>query len=381
MEFALNDQQQSVRELARRYAQDRLLPGMQAREEAAAVDGDWPDLSRERAGLFEQGFGGMLLPEDEGGLGLDHLSFSLALEELSRVDPSMGQLLSNHNALGVGWMRHATLRLREAWLPRLATGQALAAWTRMDDLQQPLLALEDGPFLVLNGVKRMVTAGAIGDLLLVSAQLDGRRVLLALQAATEGVSRAREPKSLGLRGAGIGRVEFHNVRVDEEARLDTRTSGKGLMLIRATASLGWASVALGIMEGSARLAQDYAGQREQFNRTIDQFEAVRFKIVDMQVKLEATRSLVWRAAAAADAGQPTEFARLADLARLMGAEGAGFCGRECVQIHGGYGYSREYHAERFMRDARGMELVGGGVENLREAVAGQWLGLSQASLG
>jgi len=376
MEFMLNDAQQAVRELARRYAQDRLLPGMQAREEASAVEGEGPDLSRERAGLFEQGFGGILLPEDEGGLGLDHVSFSLALEELAKVDPSMGQLLSNHNALGVGWVRHAVPRIREEWIPRLASGQALAAWTRMDDLQKPLQAREDGPFLVLDGVKRMVTAGAIGDLLLVSANLEGRRVLLAVPADTPGIRREREPKSLGLRGAGIGRVEFHGVRVDEDARLDLRASGKGLMLVRATASLGWASVALGIMEGSARLARDYAAQREQFGRTIDQFEATRFKLVDMQAKIEAVRSLAWRAAAAADAGQPTEFARLADMARLLGAEGAAFCGRECVQIHGGYGYSREFHAERFMRDARGMELVGGGVEGLREQIASQWIGIS-----
>jgi butyryl-CoA dehydrogenase len=376
MEFMLNDAQQAVRELARRYAQDRLLPGMQAREEASAVEGEAPDLTRERAGLFEQGFGGVLLPEDEGGLGLDHVSFSLALEELAKVDPSMGQLLSNHNALGVGWVRHAVPRIREEWIPRLASGQALAAWTRMDDLEAPLQAREDGPFLVLDGVKRMVTAGAIADLLLVSANLDGRRVLLAVPVHTPGIVREREPKSLGLRGAGIGRVEFHGVRVDADARLDLRASGKGLMLVRATASLGWASVALGIMEGSARLARDYAAQREQFGRTIDQFEATRFKLVDMQAKIEAVRSLAWRAAAAADAGQPTEFARLADMARLLGAEGAAFCGRECVQIHGGYGYSREFHAERFMRDARGMELVGGGVEGLREQIASQWIGIS-----
>lgn len=374
MDFSLTDQQEAVRDTVRRFAVEQLLPGIHEREEQVAAGGPWPDLSRERAGLFELGFGGMLLPEDEGGLELDHLSFHLALSELSRVDPSMGQLLSNHNALGVGWMRHAEPRLREAWLPRLASGQALASWVRMDDLQRPLMAVENERGYVLDGVKRMVTAGAIGDVLLTSAQLDGRRVVLALQSATDGVTREREPLSLGLRGAGIGRVAFDQVQVDEEARLDTRISGKGLMLVRATASLGWASVALGIMEGAAEAATHYSAQREQFGKTINSFEAMRFKLADMQWKIESTRSLALRAAAAADSGQPTEFARLADLARLAGAEGAAFCGREGVQIHGGYGYSREYHAERFMRDARGMELVGGGVEGLREQIATRWIG-------
>jgi alkylation response protein AidB-like acyl-CoA dehydrogenase len=188
------------------------------------------------------------------------------------------------------------------------------------------------------------------------------------------VTLEREPLSLGLRGAGIGRVTFTQVQVYENARLDTRISGKGLMLVRATASLGWASVALGIMEGAADAARLYSAQREQFGRSINSFEALRFKLADMQWKIESTRGLALRAAAAADAGQPTEFARLADLARLAGADGAAFCGREGVQIHGGYGYSREYHAERFMRDARGMELVGGGVEGLREQIAARWIG-------
>jgi alkylation response protein AidB-like acyl-CoA dehydrogenase len=374
MDFTLSDQQDAVRDMARRYAVERLLPGIAEREEQVASGGPWPDLSRERAGLFELGFGGMLLPEDEGGLELDHLSFHLALVELSQVDPSMGQLLSNHNALGVGWMRHAEPRLKELWLPRLAAGQALASWVRMDDLQQPLQAVATERGFELTGVKRMVTAGAIGDLLLANANLEGRRVVLALQAATEGVTLEREPLSLGLRGAGIGRVTFTQVQVDENARLDTRISGKGLMLVRATASLGWASVALGIMEGAADAARLYSAQREQFGRSINSFEALRFKLADMQWKIESTRGLALRAAAAADAGQPTEFARLADLARLAGADGAAFCGREGVQIHGGYGYSREYHAERFMRDARGMELVGGGVEGLREQIAARWIG-------
>ncbi|MDP2359500.1 MAG: acyl-CoA dehydrogenase family protein [bacterium] len=379
MDFLLSDDQQAVREMARRYANERLLPGIREREETIAAGGPWPDLGRERAGLFELGFAGMLLPEDEGGMGLDHLSFHLAVEELSRVDPSMGQLISNHNALGVGWMRHAEPRLRQAWLPRLAAGQALAAWTRMDDIRQPLKAEETPRGLRLNGAKRMVTAGAIGDLLLVSATLAGRRIVLGMPAHMPGVTQEREPLSLGLRGAGIGRVSFTDVEVDEDHRLDTRISGKGLMLVRATASLGWASVALGIMEGAADLAQQYAAQREQFGRRIDSFEAIRFKLADMQWKMEATRGLALRAAIAADAGQPTEFARLADLARLAGAEGASFCGREVVQIHGGYGYSREYHAERFMRDARGMEMVGGGVEGLREQIAERWIGESAAT--
>lgn len=374
MNFTLSDDQQAVREMARRYAVEQLLPGMQAREEAMAGQGAMPGLERERGGLFEMGFGGMLLPEDEGGLELDHLSFSLALEEISRVDPSMGQLLSNHNAIGIGWMRHAAPRLRDNWLPRLASGQALASWVRMDDIHQPLVATLDPRGLRLNGVKRMVTAGATGDVLLVSALLDDKRVVLALQAATEGVTQEWEPKSLGLRGAGIGRLVFRDVLVDEDARIDSQLSGKALMLLRATASLGWASVALGIIEGATHLSQAYAAQREQFGRTIDRFEAVRFKLADMLLKAEAARSLTWRAAAAADAGQPSEYARLADLARLAGSEGATYCGRECVQIHGGYGYSREYHAERFMRDARGMELVGGGVENLRESIAERWIG-------
>ena len=374
MNFTLSDDQQAIRETARRYAMDKLLPGLREREETMAGQGEMPSLSRERAGLFEMGFGGMLLSEDEGGLGLDHLSFSLALEEISRVDPAMGQLLSNHNAIGVCWMSHAVPRLKEAWLKRLATGQALASWVRMDDLREPLKASPHPRGYVLNGVKRMVTAGAIGDLLLVNADLEGRRVVLTLPAFSEGVTQEWEPKSLGLRGAGIGRLLFRDAVVDEDARLDSLLSGKALMILRATASLGWASVALGICEGAAELARSYAAQREQFGRTIDRFEAVRFKLADMLLKAEATRSLAWRAAAAADAGQPTEFARLADLARLQGAEGASFCGRECVQIHGGYGYSREYHAERFMRDSRGMELVGGGVENLRESIAERWIG-------
>lgn len=363
MDFRPGEDALAIQDATRRFARERLLPGALARDEAGA------DPAGLRGELFEMGFGALTIPEEAGGLGLEPLAFALALEELAVVDASLALQLAWHNLQAELLLRSGDEAAIERWLPRLAAGELLAAHAAADG-EEPLKAEADGEGWTLSGRKRWVTGGRVAGLVLATARIGDGHGLFALELPMDGVVLEDEAAALGLRGAGLCALRFHDARLGAESRLDGPRDAESLLEeLRPLRGLAMAAVGLGLGRGALELAQAYAAQREQFGRTIDRFEAIRFKLAEMDLKTEAVRGLVWRAAAAAAAGEDGEFGRLAPMAKLMSAECATFCAVEGVQVHGGYGYSREYHAERLMRDARALPLIDGASETVRESIA------------
>lgn len=366
MDFRPSEEQLAVQDMTRRFARETLLPGILEREEQFA------EAVKARQELFEMGFGALLLPEEDGGMGLDTQCFVLALQELAAVDAALALQLAHHNVFGVMLLREmAGPDLRDAWMEQLSAGQLLAVWAGTEDQEDPLALRQEKDGLVLEGGLRWVTGGASAGLVMVGMRREEGSRLLLLPGDTPGLTRLAEDRSLGLRCAGISRFKLKDVNLASQHELAFEEQLPAA--VRQLAAIAWGAVSLGMMIGAAELSRTYAAERVQFGRSIDSFEAIRFKLAEMALRIESLTGLLVRAAAARDAGMDAESGRLADMAQLAGAIGASYCGRECVQIHGGYGYSREYHAERFMRDSRAMELVGGGAESLRERLATTWM--------
>lgn len=365
MDLRLSEDALAIRDTTRRFARERLLPGARERDESGADPGAL------RAELFEMGFGALTLPEDSGGLGFEPLAFALALEELAAVDASLALQLAWHNLQAELLLRSGAELPIERWLPRLAAGEVLAVHAAADG-EDPLRATQADEGWSLKGHKRWVTGAKVAGFGIALARVGEEHGLFAFGLPETGVALEEEAGTLGLRCAGLGALHFHGAKLAAEARLDgPRDAGGLLEELRPLAGLALGAVGLGLAQGALELSKAYAAQREQFGRSIDRFEAIRFKLGAMETKIEAVRGLVWRAAAAAASDDGADFARLAAMAKLMSAECATFCAVEGVQIHGGYGYSREYHAERLMRDARALPLIDGSSEKVREAIAGR----------
>jgi alkylation response protein AidB-like acyl-CoA dehydrogenase len=367
MDLRLGEETLAIRDTTRRFAREQLLPGLRERDERAA------DPAALRGELFEMGFGALTLPEDAGGLGLGPLELALALEELAAVDASLALQLAWHN-LQAELLQRAGGGAARRWLPGLVSGERLVVWAAADG-EEVLRAEAVETDWRLTGLKRWVGGARAAGLALATARTAEGMGLFAVELPREGVSVEAEPRALGLRCTGLAALRFRSAMLPGEARLDgARSAGELLAELRPLRALALAAISLGLARGAFELALAYAAQREQFGRSIDRFEAIRFKLVEMELRCEALRGLLWRAAAAASAGDAAEAARLAEMAKLMSAETATFCAVEGVQIHGGYGYSREFHAERLMRDARALPLIDGSSEAVRESLAVRLIG-------
>jgi alkylation response protein AidB-like acyl-CoA dehydrogenase len=375
MDFRYSEEQLAVQDMTRRFAREKVLPGVRERDEAGQVP---DDLRRELLGM---GFGAMLVPEEWGGMAMDSISYSIALEELSAVDASLAVALSVTNSLGCApLLAFGTPDQRERFLRPLCDGRMLAAFCLSEagagsDVRSLETRIErDGEHYVITGSKMWVTNGSRADLFLVigagpdSSDPRGAKTALLVEKDTPGMSVGKLEDKMGLRCSDTALMHFDAVRVPKANLL--HEEGKGLHVALAMLDggrIGIASQALGLARGAFELALDYAKQREQFGKTIDQFQLIQFKFADMAVRIEAARNLIYKACSLRDAG--LDYSRYAAMAKLYASETANFCARECVQIHGGYGYSREYHAERFMRDARVTEIYEGTSEIQRIVIA------------
>lgn len=375
MDFRYSEEQLAVQEMTRKFAREKVLPGVRARDEAAEI----PDeLRRELLGM---GFGAMLVPEQWGGMGMDSISYSIALEEISAVDASLAVALSVTNSLGCApLLKFGTPEQQERFLRPLCDGRMLAAFCLSEagagsDVRSLETRIErDGDGYVITGSKMWVTNGSRADLFLVigagpdSPDPRGAKTALLVEKGTPGLSVGKLEDKLGLRCSDTALMHFDGVRVPRANLL--YDEGKGLHVALAMLDggrIGIASQALGLARGAFELALAYAKTREQFGQSIDRFQLIQFKFAEMATRIEAARNLVYKACSLRDAGE--EFSRYAAMAKLYASETANFCARECVQIHGGYGYSREYHAERFMRDARVTEIYEGTSEIQRIVIA------------
>jgi butyryl-CoA dehydrogenase len=355
--FALSEEHQAIQETTSGFVKDVLLPSIRERDDARE------DALEARATLMEMGFGGMTLAEDVGGLDLDSLSISLVLEEIARVDPALSLQLAWHNVWGLGLLQQSQSVSAKKLLTQAAAGETLLCWAGESDLD---VVKEADAYVVHGRLTQRPALAAAGHLIFIATTQE-KEGLFLLDMNQNNVTCESDEQSMCLHTAAWGKAQFENARAELLLPLDETPAA--LHSLRAMESLALGSIALGLLQGAFHLAKQYASEREQFGRRIDQFEAIRFKLGQMALDTVRLDALRMKAAWVLTEKGSRAAAQLCDMLRLDAALAAAEAGREGVQVHGGYGYSREYHAERYMRDARLLGSISGGLEVLGERIA------------
>lgn len=374
MFFAFNDEQLAVKEAAREFTQQELLPGVIERDKTMTH----PTEQLKRMG--ELGFLGMMVKPEYGGGGMDTLSYVLAMEEISKVDSSASVAMSVNNSLVCwGLEMYGTEAQKEKYLPKLATGEWIGSFclsepeAGSDATSQRTTALDMGDHYLVNGTKNWITNGGKSKVHLVVAQTDASKGhhginVLIIESDWPGVSIGAKEDKLGIRASDTHTIMYTDVKVPKENRIGDDGFGfKFAMNTLNGGRIGIAAQALGIAAGAYELAVKYAKEREAFGKAISNHQAIAFKLADMATEIEAARLLVYRAAWVKDQGK--DFANCAAMAKLFASEVAMKHTVEAVQIHGGYGYVKEYHVERLMRDAKITQIYEGTSEMQRIVIS------------
>lgn len=378
MIFDLTEDHLMMRKLARDFAEKECLPGLEERDEKE-------EFSRE---LFDKmgelGFCGVVFPEEYGGTEADYLSYAIIVEELSRVDASMGVTLSAHLSLGSNpiWLA-GTHEQKLKYLKPLAEGKALGAFgltepnAGSDASGTRTMYTDGGDCWILNGSKIFITNAYYGDTYVVFASKDrslGHKGISAfiVEKGAPGFSFGQKLKKLGIKSSATYELIFEECKIPKENLLGKE--GEGFKLAMKTLDggrIGIASQALGIAQGAYEAAVKYAKEREQFGQSIASFQNTQFTLADMATQIEAARLLVYQAAYLDSAGKP--YGKQSAMAKLFASETAMWVTTKAVQIFGGYGYSREYPVERMMRDAKITEIYEGTSEIQRSVIGSQIL--------
>ncbi len=364
MNFKLTEEQIMIRDAARDFAQNVLLPGVIERDENQTFPAE------EIKQMGELGFLGMMVDPKYGGSGLDTISYVLAMEEISKVDASASVVMSVNNSL-VCWGLEAfgTEEQKQKYLIPLATGEIIGAFclsepeAGSDATSQKTTAIDNGDHYLLNGTKNWITNGGTASVYLVIAQTDidkGHRGINALivEKGMEGFEIGPKENKLGIRGSDTHSLMFTDVKVPKENRIGEDGFGfKFAMKTLAGGRIGIASQALGIASGAYELALQYSKERKAFGKEISKHQAIAFKLADMATEIEAARHLCIKAAWDKDEKQNYDLSGA--MAKLYAAEMAMRVTVEAVQVHGGYGFVKEYHVERLMRDAKITQIYEG----------------------
>jgi alkylation response protein AidB-like acyl-CoA dehydrogenase len=374
MDFALNETHLMIRDTARKFADDRVAHGSIERDEEEKFPSD---IVRE---LGELGFMGMMVPEEWNGAGLDTVSYVIAMEEISRVDASVGVIMSVNNSLVCyGINKDGTAEQKERFLRDLASGKKLGAFALSepeagsDASNQHTVAVRDGDSYIVNGTKNWTTNGSTADLVLVMAATDKSKgpkgiSTFVVEKGTPGFFVAKKEKKLGIRSSDTVSLSFTDCRVPASNRLGAEGDGfKFAMKTLEGGRIGIAAQALGIAQGCLDLSVKYAKERKAFDHPIAELQAIQFKLADMATNIDAARMLVYNAASLKDQGAP--FGPPAAMAKLFASKIAVQSALEAIQIHGGYGYVREYLVERYLRDAKVTEIYEGTSEIQRIVIA------------
>jgi alkylation response protein AidB-like acyl-CoA dehydrogenase len=364
MVFDFTEEQIMIQQAARDFAQSEIAPSTIQRD----INAEFPtDIVKK---LGELGFLGMMVPAEHGGAGLDTISYVLAMIEISKVDASVGVIMSVNNSLVCfGLEKYGSPYLKEKYLKPLAKGEKLGAFALSepeagsDATKQKTTADKDGDFYVLNGMKNWITNGTTADYYLIMATTDkalGHKGIstILVEKGTPGFGHGKKEDKLGIRSSDTCSLTFENCRVPKENLI--WDEGKGFNFAMNTLNggrIGIASQAIGIAEASLNAAVKYSKERKAFGSTISNFQAIQFKLADMAVKVDAAKLLTFKAAAMKDAGK--KYYTEAAMAKLYSSKIAVECALEAIQIHGGYGYVREYLVERYLRDAKITEIYEG----------------------
>lgn len=364
MNFALNEEHLMIREAARDFAQNVCKPGVIERD----TNMGYP--SEQVKGMADLGFLGMMVNPQYNGGGLDTLSYVIALEEISKIDNSSSVIMSVNNSLVCwGLEQYGSEAQKEKYLKTLAKGDVLGAFclsepeAGSDATSQRTTAIDKGDYYELNGVKNWITNGGKATYYIVIAQTDKEKKHKGINAfiverGMEGFEIGAKEDKLGIRSSDTHSLLFNNVKIPKENRIGEDGFGFTFaMKTLAGGRIGIAAQALGIAAGSYELALQYSKERQAFGKTISQHQAIQFKLADMATEIEAARLLVYKAARLKDMGQDYNLASA--MAKVFASETAMKSSIEAVQIHGGYGFVKEYHVERLMRDAKITQIYEG----------------------
>jgi alkylation response protein AidB-like acyl-CoA dehydrogenase len=364
MNFDLTEEHKAVKEAARDFAQNVLKPGVIERDNLQKFP------KEEIKQLAELGFMGMMVDPKYGGSGMDTLSYVLAMEEISKVDASASVCMSVNNSL-VCWgiEKFGTEEQKQKYLVPLATGEKIGAFclsepeAGSDATSQVTSAIDMGDHYLLNGTKNWITNGSTASVYLVIAQTSrelghkGINALIVERGMDGFIVGAKEDK-LGIRGSDTHTLLFNDVKVPKENRIGEDGFGfKFAMKVLSGGRIGIAAQALGIAAGAFELALAYSQERKTFGKEIYKHQAIAFKLADMATEIEAARLLVYRSALDKDAGR--NYDQSSAMAKLYASKVAMEQTIEAVQIHGGYGFVKEYHVERLMRDAKITQIYEG----------------------
>ena len=367
MDFQLSEEQLAVQAAARDFAKNELLPGVIERDEEAKFPTD------QIKKLAELGFMGMMVDPKYGGSGMDSMSYVLAMEEISKVDASVSVCMSVNNSLVCwGLETFGNEEQKQKYLKEMATGEAIGAFllsepeAGSDATSQRTTAEDAGDHYLLNGTKNWITNGNSASYYLVIAQTypeKGHKGINALIVHKDwpGVTVGAKENKMGIRGSDTHSIMFQDVKVPKENRIGEDGFGfKFAMKTLAGGRIGIASQALGIASGAYELALKYSKERKAFGTEIMNHQAIAFKLADMATAIEGARLLCLKAAWQKDEGM--DYTLSASMAKLYASEIAQWVTNEAVQIHGGYGYVKEFHVERLMRDAKITQIYEGTTE-------------------
>lgn len=364
MFFELTEEQKAVRDAARDFAQNVLKPGVIERDEKQIFPAE------QIKQLGELGFLGMMVSPEYGGGGMDTVSYVLAMEEISKVDASVSVCMSVNNSLVCwGLEKFGTEEQKRKYLVPLAKGEKIGAFclsepeAGSDATSQRTTAIDKGDYYLLNGTKNWITNGSSASIYLVMAQTDASKGhnginCLIVERGMDGFVVGAKENKLGIRGSDTHTLLFNDVKVPKENRIGEDGFGfKFAMKTLEGGRIGIASQALGIASGAMELAVAYSKDRKAFGKPIHQHQAIAFKLADMATEIESARLLCLKAAWLKDQKQP--FGKLSAMAKLFASSVAMKTTVEAVQVHGGYGYVKEYHVERLMRDAKITQIYEG----------------------
>jgi alkylation response protein AidB-like acyl-CoA dehydrogenase len=364
MNIELSEEQKMIREAARDFAQNELLPGVIERDETQTFP------TEQIKKLGELGFLGMMVDPKYGGAGLDTISYVLAMEEISKVDASASVVMSVNNSLVCwGLENFGTEEQKQKYLVPLAKGEIIGAFclsepeAGSDATSQHTLAEDKGDHYLVNGTKNWITNGNSATVFMVMAQTDVSKAhkginALILEKGMDGFTIGPKENKLGIRGSDTHSLMFSDVKVPKENRIGEDGFGfKFAMKTLTGGRIGIASQALGIASGAYELALKYSKERKAFGKEISKHQAIQFKLADMATEIEAARLLCLKAAWLKD--NKLDYTMASAMAKLFASQVAMDTTIEAVQVHGGYGFVKEFHVERLMRDAKITQIYEG----------------------
>lgn len=377
MDFNLTDSQLEVQKLARDFAQTRIAPVAMKYDETQ----EFPmEIARE---LGEMGFLGVIFPEEYGGSNFSTMDYAIIVEEISKADPSLGLTVAAHNGLCTNHIyMFANEELKKKYLPDLTTGKKMGAWGLTENVSgsdaggmQSTAEKKDG-YYILNGSKTFITHAGVGETAVVMAVTDKSKAgkgisAFILEKGFEGLSVGKKENKLGMRSSDTCELIFENCKVPAENLIGNEGEGYVQALkILDGGRIAIAALSVGIAQAALEHSVKYAKQRKQFGKALAEFQGIQFKLADMATEVEAARLLTYRAAELKDNGKDFKFA--ASMAKYYASEIATKATNEAVQIHGGYGFIKEFPVEKLYRDVKLM-TIGEGTSEVQKIVMARHL--------